>query len=215
MSPRSKERNEEIRAETRARIVEHALALFGTRGYASTPVGEIARAAGISQGLLYHYFRSKEDLLRAVCEQSMGDVYESFARAEAAADPRRRVEALIRASSPIIRRNIHFWRLSYAMRWQPEVLAGLGPLVQEWTSNILRTLEGYFREAGAGDPAVEAAALFAVIDGVHQHYVLDPDRYPLDAVTEAVIARYAPPVGADASAAKRRRKGNDRRHATR
>ena len=34
--------------------------------------------------------------------------------------------------------------------------------------------------------------LFALIDGVSQHYVLEPSRYPLDAVIEKIAARYTP-----------------------
>jgi hypothetical protein len=41
--------------------------------------------------------------------------------------------------------------------------------------------------------------LFAQIDGLHQHYVLNPDHYPLDAAIERLIARYA------ASSAQHRR----------
>jgi hypothetical protein len=41
-----------------------------------------------------------------------------------------------------------------------------------------------------GDARLEAAVLFATIDGVSQHYALDPERYPLDAVAERIISRY-------------------------
>ena len=53
-----------------------------------------------------------------------------------------------------------------------------------WRATIRRTLQGYLRDAGVARPDVEAAVLFALIDGISQHYVLDPQRYPLDAVTE-------------------------------
>jgi len=66
----------------------------------------------------------------------------------------------------------------------------LGDELHEWTATIRRTLQGYLRDAGAVQPDVEAAALFALIDGISQHYVLDPERYPLDAVIELVVARY-------------------------
>jgi BetI-type transcriptional repressor, C-terminal len=75
------------------------------------------------------------------------------------------------------------------------VLEGLGDDLHAWTDSIRRTLEGYFRDAGSPEPEVEAAVLFALIDGISQHYVLDPERYPLDAVTELVVARYREPRG--------------------
>ena len=69
---------------------------------------------------------------------------------------------------------------------------------------IRRTLQGYLRDAGVAKPDVEAAALFALIDGISQHYVLDPDRYPLDAVIDLVVARYCVGGRATTTASGRR-----------
>ena len=180
--------------------MEHALALFARHGYERTSVRMIAESAGIAQGLLYNYFESKEALLRAIFERSMGDVGESFARAERAPDPRDRIEQLVRGAFAILRENVDFWRLSYGVRMQAAVLEGLGEAVHDWTATIRRTLEGYCREAGVDRPELEAAVLFAVIDGVSQHYVLDPEHYPLDDVAELLVARYGArpaPAGPD------------------
>ena len=201
MSPRTAEQNEQVKAATRKRIVDAALGLFAEHGYAGTSVRMIADDAGMSIGLLYNYFDGKQALLQAIFEESMADVRESFARADAA-PPSERLEQLIRGSFEILRGNLTFWRLSYGVRMQPAVLAGLGRDLQQWTSAILRTLEGYLRD-GVAQPDVEAAVLFAVIDGVSQHYVLDPDRYPLEAVVELVVARYAKPRRTTASRGRR------------
>jgi hypothetical protein len=55
---------------------------------------------------------------------------------------------------------------------------------------IRRTLKRYLKEAGVAHPDVEAVILFALIDGVSQHYVLDPERYPLARITERIVAAY-------------------------
>ena len=51
--------------ETRARILETALALFRERGYEETTMRAIAEQAGVSLGNAYYYFRSKEQLIQA------------------------------------------------------------------------------------------------------------------------------------------------------
>ena len=56
----------------------------------------------------------------------VADVRASFALADAA-PPSERLERLVRGSFEILRRNMPFWRLSYGVRMQPAVLAGLGP----------------------------------------------------------------------------------------
>ena len=190
MTPRSPESNQAIREESRARILEHALALFAEKGYERTTVRAIAGSAGISQGLLYNYFAGKEDLLRAIFERSMQDVRESFRHAEAAPAGGRTV-ALVRAAFAVLRRNERFWRLSYGIRMQTPVLAGLAEELHDWTSAVRGTLEGYLEEDGFEQPGLEAAVLYALIDGVAQHYALDPARYPLDEVVELIARRYA------------------------
>jgi AcrR family transcriptional regulator len=54
---------------TRERLLAHARALFGERGYAAVGTEEIVRAAGVTRGALYHQFRDKEALFEAVVEQ--------------------------------------------------------------------------------------------------------------------------------------------------
>jgi AcrR family transcriptional regulator len=55
-------------ATTRDRIVEHAMRLFWEQGYERTGIAEIVAAAGVRSGSLYHFFKTKEELLIAVLE---------------------------------------------------------------------------------------------------------------------------------------------------
>jgi len=64
-----------VKAEaTRRSLIAAARDLFGEQGYASTSVDEIARRAGVTKGALYHHFRDKDDLFRAVVEDVKRDV---------------------------------------------------------------------------------------------------------------------------------------------
>jgi len=60
--PRFRRRKEDRPQE----ITEAALAAFAEKGYAATKVDEVAKRAGVSKGLLYLYFKTKEDLFKAV-----------------------------------------------------------------------------------------------------------------------------------------------------
>ena len=190
MSPRTAEQYQALREGSRARILQSAMALFARFGYERTTVRMIAQDAGVSQGLLYNYFESKEAVLRALFEQSMRDVQESFGPIEDAATPQEGLERLIRGSFEIVQRNLRFWKLSYGVRMQPAVLEGLGEDLVQWEAAIRSTLETLCRDLGVPDPAIEAEILFALIDGISQHYALEPDRYPLEAVADGVVAKY-------------------------
>jgi len=66
MSPRTEQQFEEIRESKKKLIMDTALELFAVEGFHTTPISKIASAAGISKGLLYNYFESKEDLIKTI-----------------------------------------------------------------------------------------------------------------------------------------------------
>ena len=191
MAPRTPAQNQALRDATRAKILEAAMRAFAEQGYAGASVRRIADEAGMAPGLMYRHFESKREVLRAIFSRSMEDVDASFAAAQGDGEgpPLAR---LIRAAFSILRGNLPFWKLSYGIRMQEAALRDLGPDLEIWTGRIRAVLESHFRALGSPRPQDEAAILFAAIDGISQHYALDPGRYPLDAVAEALIAKYPP-----------------------
>jgi AcrR family transcriptional regulator len=63
----------ERRATTRAALLRSARDLFAAKGYAATGREEIAEAAGVTRGALYHHFASKAEVFRAVFEELEGE----------------------------------------------------------------------------------------------------------------------------------------------
>ena len=189
--PRTATQNLEIRANTRAKLVNAALELFAMRGYAGTSVDAIAEAAGVSAGLLYHHFDSKAAVLNAIFEQSLADVQATFSAADREVRAVDRLPALLRSGAVIVPRHRNFWTVWYGLRMQRDVLRSLGPSVAAFTAAIVRTLERYLIDIKWPDAAIEARLLFAQIDGLFQHYVLDPETFPLDDVIERLIERYS------------------------
>jgi len=67
--------------DTKRRILDIAREMFSVHGYEVATNRDIASAAGITSGALYHYFGSKLDLYLAVHEDVQAGVYESFSNA--------------------------------------------------------------------------------------------------------------------------------------
>lgn len=67
--PRSPEHNERIRRARREEIFRAAGRVFAKKGFAATKIADIAVEAGLSHGLLYHYFPSKEAVYVALLDE--------------------------------------------------------------------------------------------------------------------------------------------------
>lgn len=64
--PRSQERCQEIREETRSKILHDSMLYFAKNGFAGTKISDLAKHIGIGQGTLYIYFKSKEELFHEI-----------------------------------------------------------------------------------------------------------------------------------------------------
>lgn len=70
--------HERIRAEKREQILEAAALVILDRGYANTPVADIAKQASVSLATFYKHFSAKPDILAALCEFIITDLIEKL-----------------------------------------------------------------------------------------------------------------------------------------
>ena len=63
--------------DKRRLILDAAVRVFARKGYHASRVGDIAEEAGVAHGLLYHYFRSKEELLETIFRETWRDVLDA------------------------------------------------------------------------------------------------------------------------------------------
>lgn len=84
------------RAIRREEITAAAQDLFSRKGYHGTSVPDIARAAGISTGLIYYIFPSKEDILLACCQEVATLHLDLFKQTTEITDPLERFDFIVR-----------------------------------------------------------------------------------------------------------------------
>lgn len=179
-----------MRAATRTAVIDSAMKLFAQNGYAHTTTRRIAEEAGISTGLMYHYFEGKAGLLRAVFDNCMAILNESFATAYTESTADKRLASLLRAMFALLRSDPAFWALFYMLRTQPAIMRELGDDFRLWTERLRALFIAELQQAGAADPEIEAYLLYSLIEGTVQQYLLDPESYPLDQVVEQIIVRF-------------------------
>ena len=85
-------------ASARGRLLHEAARLFRDKGYERTTVRDLAAAVGIQSGSLFHHFRTKEDILKAVMVETIRlNTALMQAAMEAVTTSRDKLQALIRA----------------------------------------------------------------------------------------------------------------------
>ncbi len=94
------------RSERRTQMVELAGDLFAEKGFRATTVREIADAAGILSGSLYHHFDSKESIADEILSSFLNEVLADYrAAAASAGSPRTVLEQIVRSTSHTLSRH--------------------------------------------------------------------------------------------------------------
>lgn len=82
--------------KTRAELVSQAKRLFYEHGYDGTSFSDIVAASGLYRGNIYHYFKTKDDILKAVIDAHLDEFGELLARWEREiADPKEKLIAFV------------------------------------------------------------------------------------------------------------------------
>ena len=188
MSPRTAKQFEEIRESRKEQIMNAALELFAREGYANCSIAQLARHAGISKGLMYNYFESKEALLVTIIEDGISEILDYFDPDHDGVLTTEELDGFIRKVFSSIRENQQFWILYISIILQPRVKEFLEG---EPFSNIMEQfgpmLVAYFTEMGFEDPALEMLTFSALIEGFG---VLMVYAYPEVELPEELLRSY-------------------------
>ncbi|MEN8202804.1 MAG: TetR/AcrR family transcriptional regulator [Bacteroidota bacterium] len=200
MSPRTKKQFEEMRETRRKQIMDAALDLFASEGYSHCSISKLAAHAGVSKGLIYNYFASKEALLIAIIEEGIQDVMAMIdPNMDGTLDPEE-VEGFIRTTFKGIRENLQFWILFINVVLQPpvkEFLAGkpFSSVMERFGPRLM----DYFKKMGFEDPMLEMITFSAMIEGygILLVYIYPNEELPYDTVRkfeERMIEMFTKPV---------------------
>jgi len=92
--PRTKETGEKMRRATREKILNAAVDLFAQKGLAATSAKDIAEKAGVSVGLMYHYYKTKEEMFEAIENLAIAEIAELQEMLESQKSPENAIKLL-------------------------------------------------------------------------------------------------------------------------
>ncbi len=181
--------------ETRARISQTALRLFGEKGYEATGVAEICTEAQVSKGAFYHHFSSKQELFVGLLDAWLREVDAglSLAASGTASIPdgllamAAQTREVFAAADGRLEIFLEFWEQA---RHDPQIWKAFIAPYRRYAGYFAEIVrkgieEGSFR---ALDAQVAGQTLVALAVGIVVQGVLDPKGAPWDVVTRDAVA---------------------------
>ncbi|WP_132118961.1 TetR/AcrR family transcriptional regulator [Actinocrispum wychmicini] len=154
------------RGGKRDRLVASAADLLYRNGVAATTLADVARAAQVRPGNVYYYFKTKDDLVRAVIGMQAGQAGAMLATLETLPDPAERLKALVRRwdqmRDVIARHGCPFGTLAAEFgRLDDDLAAEADGLIR----GIVEWVERQVRHLTSRDARELAIMLFAAVQG--------------------------------------------------
>ncbi len=191
MSPRTKQANEKIKEKRQEQIIITALENFANRGYHRTSISDIAKAAGISKGLMYNYFDSKEDLLIAVLEyvlpQAVDAIFTGIAKQSKTLKPRELIVYGIERFFEMMQEQADLWKFSMSLSLQVSDMPKIHKVIVQMFDTMHHKIEELLNLNNIPDASVKARLIAAQLDGIALHYFVLGRNYDLAVVKKAFI----------------------------
>jgi len=186
------------RDKKRSEIAQKAIEVLAKRGFQATTIQDIADAAGLGKGTVYHYFKTKEEILSAVSEEIFHEMERSFGAALLRIDkPMEKLSALIEEALHVTEDVEHLF-IVYTELWLMNIREGKYNDYMSFIKtlhNDLKNLTAKMIDEGKKqglwdkdtDSDALAAYLVASFDGVVVHYMMDKGSFDIRRVTKEFI----------------------------
>ena len=182
-----------IVSDKREAILRAATRVFANHGYFNSKVADIAREAGVADGTVYLYFKSKEEILHSIFHRNMEEaIADGQKRLEGISDPRERLRSIA---------HMHLDRLGadrdLAVVFQVE-LRGSTKFMEEFSAagfaeylKLIRSTVEEGQRAGVFRPELNAKIvakiLFGALDEMATNWILSKRRYKLAPMADQVL----------------------------
>jgi TetR/AcrR family transcriptional regulator, fatty acid metabolism regulator protein len=180
-------------ADKREAILRAGVRVFAAKGFFNSKVADIAREAGIADGTVYLYFKSKDEILHSIFDRAMADFIEEGRRElELIDDPLEKLKTISR---------LHLERLSadrdLAIVFQVE-LRGSTKFMQEFSAagfaeylDIIKSAIEQGQKSGVFRKDMKAVVcakiLYGALDEMVTNWILSANKYPLPPMAGEVL----------------------------
>ncbi len=173
--------------EGKQKLFDAAIKLFETQGYFATSIEQITAEAGVSKGLVYHYFKSKEELLEGLIAHTTDRMKSVAITLNANVSVVKSLSQFVDNFFGYLEREKRFLKLQLTLMLMPELNEIVHRAVQRRADLLLQIITDWFEQANIMESENKARLLLAVLDGAALHYLAIYDDYPLSSMKPQIM----------------------------
>lgn len=184
MSPRTAKQYEEIRTDKRKQIMDAAVKLFAEKGFHAASISLIAKEAGISKGLMYNYFDSKETLLKEIMDELTNQVMDLMNPDHDDEITSQEMEDFFSLIIKLLKENHEHWKLYFQLSMKKDVFE---IIQKDYNSERIQKSQAliykYFEER-FDNPQLEMFVFSSTFKGFAMQYVYAPNMFPDETIKQ-------------------------------
>lgn len=164
-------------------ILETALDLFAQNGFTSTSTAKIAKAAGVSEGLIFRHFCNKEGLLNSIMELGKSRGSQLFEAVNEIMTAEEQLTFILQIPFKIPEEEYSFWKLLYTLKWQADSYD------EEISIQLKATIVEIFKKLNYQDCQLEAEYVMMLFDGMATSVLLKNNNQK-EAIQKLILKKY-------------------------
>lgn len=194
--PRTREENDRIRQTAKENIRLAAIEIFIERGYHAASIDDVAKRAGISKGLMYNYYKGKEELLAEMVLSRIGEINTVMQTAAALTTPSEQLRHIVEGALDNVKQRPKVYRFYLHLQTQPEedqVLSKYSRMLNEAMANLFELQCGMFSRLGntdASEARIRSLYFSSTLHGTMLMMSTYPMHYPVEDMKRQIIGQF-------------------------
>ncbi|BFH69811.1 MAG: TetR/AcrR family transcriptional regulator [Paenibacillus dendritiformis] len=191
--PRTQKENERIRQMAKEKIRIAAMELFMKRGYHATSIEDVAKHANISKGLLYNYYKGKEELLSTMIQARIDELIQVMEAASSQESPAEQLKHIVEGAINNVRQKPEVFQFYLHLQTQPEsdeVLSKYSKLLIEESARQFHLQCEMFENLGVKEPRKRSLYFSSVLQGLMFMISAYPEQFPVEEMKAQIIHEF-------------------------
>ncbi len=157
--------------------MDAALKIFSEKGYRGTSISEIASESGTSKGLIYNYFKSKDDLLAEIMNEGYRKIFGKFTLNKNLT-PKENLMNLVNITFDIMDEMKEVFRVYFSIFMKKDIFNLLREEMNELSKPVMDDFTKLMSQLGFENPLAEAYFFRFILDGISINYLMFPEEFP-------------------------------------